>query len=52
MIWYAYRTSEDTWVSELWMDTDYNISSFGEDLNGELYLVDYSGTLLKLVPVE
>ena len=30
-------------------DTSYNISSFGEDVNGELYLVSYSnGTIYKL----
>jgi glucose/arabinose dehydrogenase len=52
MLWYAYRTSEDTWVSDLWMDTDYGISSFGEDISGELYIVDYAGAVLKLVPAE
>jgi glucose/arabinose dehydrogenase len=50
LVWYAYRTSEETWVSELWMETNTSISSFGEDVNGELYLVDYSGSILKLVP--
>ncbi|MCS7056332.1 MAG: PQQ-dependent sugar dehydrogenase [Thermoflexales bacterium] len=29
-------------------DTGYNISSFGEDVNGELYLVSYSGTIYRL----
>jgi hypothetical protein len=27
-----------------------NISAFGRDADGELYLVSYSGTILKLVP--
>ena len=31
------------------MDTPHNISSFGEDERGELYLVDYGGKVLKLV---
>jgi len=31
------------------MDTDLNISSFGEDQDGELYVVDYKGGIYKLV---
>ncbi|HPF11951.1 MAG TPA: PQQ-dependent sugar dehydrogenase [Flavobacteriaceae bacterium] len=30
-------------------DTNSNFSSFGEDVNGELYLVTYSGTIYKIV---
>lgn len=51
-IWTAYRTDADTWVSDLLIDTPFQISSFGEDENGELYIVNYSGTILKIVPVE
>ncbi|MGI9014367.1 MAG: PQQ-dependent sugar dehydrogenase [Phycisphaerales bacterium] len=29
-----------------------NVSSFGEDADGELYIVNYSGTVYKLVPQE
>ncbi|MCS6848275.1 MAG: PQQ-dependent sugar dehydrogenase [Anaerolineae bacterium] len=29
-------------------DTGYNVSSFGEDANGELYLVSYSGAIYRL----
>jgi hypothetical protein len=32
------------------MKTDLNISSFGEDAEGELYIVDYRGKVFKLVP--
>lgn len=32
------------------MKTDVNISSFGEDAKGELYIVDYRGKVFKLVP--
>ncbi len=32
------------------MNTDLNISSFGEDAGGELYVVDYRGKIFKLVP--
>jgi glucose/arabinose dehydrogenase len=31
------------------MDTDHNISSFGEDAEGELYVVDHGGQVLKVV---
>jgi len=26
------------------------ISSFGEDINGELYIVEFSGSIYKIVP--
>jgi glucose/arabinose dehydrogenase len=32
------------------MKTDLNISSFGEDESGELYVVDYRGSVFKFVP--
>lgn len=45
-IWSLYKVSSDplVWsVPELELDTDYQISSFGEDEDGELYIVDFSG---------
>ncbi len=36
------------WERTLLMDTGRNISSFGEDEQGELYLVDYGGEVLRL----
>jgi len=47
-IWAAYRTESGTWFATLFMDTEYIISSFGEDAFGELYLVDYKGTIYRL----
>ena len=32
------------------MKTDMNISSFGEDSFGELYVLDYRGKVFKFVP--
>ena len=32
------------------MKTDFNISSFGEDYAGELYVLDYKGAVYKFVP--
>lgn len=46
-IWFASET-DDGWVATEWQDTDLNISSFGEDANGELFVVDYSGTIYRL----
>jgi hypothetical protein len=41
-IWAA-TLSGATWTSSLLLDTDLNISSFGEDESGELYVADASG---------
>ncbi len=48
MVWAAYRDDEGTWQSETFMDTPFVISSFGEDEQGELYLVDYKGAVYRL----
>jgi glucose/arabinose dehydrogenase len=39
----------DAWVNAEWQDTNLNISSFGEDANGELFVVDYNGSIYRLV---
>jgi len=49
-IWSLYKSSENptTWsLPELELDTGLNISGFGEDETGELYLVDYSGGTIR-----
>lgn len=51
-MWTAYRSDAETWVADELTDTDFNIASFGEDEDGELYIVNYQGTLLKIVPAE
>ena len=38
-IWFA-SESDGVWSVDEWADTDINISSFGEDEDGELYVVD------------
>jgi glucose/arabinose dehydrogenase len=43
-IWVA-TPSGALWSSQLLMDTTMNISSFGEDFNGELYVVDLRGSV-------
>ncbi|MFN8376551.1 MAG: PQQ-dependent sugar dehydrogenase [Anaerolineae bacterium] len=47
-IWTSYLTNAGTWETSLFMTTGYQISSFGEDVNGELYLVDYKGGIYRL----
>lgn len=49
-IWAAYRDAEGNWQSGQIMDTGMSISSFGEDEDGELYLVNYGGSILKFAP--
>ena len=44
-IWTATQTSAGAWISKLLTDTNMNISSFGEDMNGELYVADLNGTV-------
>jgi glucose/arabinose dehydrogenase len=41
-IWGLFKNANNQWVSTLIKDTNYLISSFGEDEGGELYLTDYA----------
>ena len=47
-IWGMTRNASHQWITTLIADTGYMISSFGEDEQGELYLLDYSGSLIQL----
>lgn len=47
-VWSLYRDDAGAWQFGLWMQTDHIISSFGEDADGELYLVDYKGGVYRL----
>ncbi len=49
-IWVAYRDGAGVWQTTEWMHTARQITSFGEDAEGELYLVDYKGDILRLEP--
>lgn len=50
MVWYAYRDENDAWQSGLFLESGYQVSSFGEDANGEMFLIDYSGTIYRFEP--
>ncbi len=49
LVWALYRTEAETWNRTLFMSTGFSISSFGEDEAGEVYVVDHSGAVYRLV---
>ncbi|MBH28419.1 MAG: glucose dehydrogenase [Chloroflexi bacterium] len=48
-IWTISRITPDDWDEALIIESDLQISSFGEDEDGELYVVDYAGGIYKIV---
>jgi len=49
-IWGLRRTEAGAWETALLLETDLNISTFGEDAQGELYVASYNnGTVYRLV---
>lgn len=51
-IWSMRKTGPNSWSTpEQELDTSINISAFGEDEQGELYVVDYSGNIRRLADV-
>ena len=49
IIWGATRTASGTFSSRVLIDTPFFISTFGEDANGEVYVVDHSGQIARIV---
>lgn len=49
-VWASYRDSNMQWNTSVLLETGFQISSFGEDEFGELYVIDYSGTLYRIDP--
>ena len=49
-IWASWRNREWQWQATELMNTDMQISSFGEDEAGEVYVIDYGGTLYRFDP--
>jgi len=47
-MWKLVESPPGTWTRTTLLSTGRNISSFGQDTAGELYVVDYSGSVLKL----
>lgn len=50
LIWGLLRDQDGAWQTRILFETDANISSFGEDAHGELYLVDLQGGVYQLKP--
>jgi len=48
-VWGAQRAADGSVATRLLLDIDGQISSFGEDDDGELYLIDYSGTVYRMI---
>jgi glucose/arabinose dehydrogenase len=48
-IWGLTENPPGTWTRSQLLATGKNISSFGRDASGELYVLDYSGALLRIV---
>jgi glucose/arabinose dehydrogenase len=47
-LWGAVRNSNNQWTNVLIADTNFVISSFGQAENGDVYIVDYTGRLLRI----
>jgi uncharacterized protein (TIGR03437 family) len=47
-VWALRAVSAEMWSNETLLETGRNISSFGEDEAGELYVADYAGELLQI----
>lgn len=50
-IWTMYRDPAGAWQVNQFVDSDSVVTSFGEDEEGELYMVDYKGSIYRLMPV-
>jgi glucose/arabinose dehydrogenase len=48
IIWSTFRDASGAWQTNPFMDTDFTITSFGEDESGELYVINQGGSILKL----
>lgn len=49
-VWAAYRDENGDWQDNLFLETGMQISSFGEAADGELFIIDYRGTVYSIVP--
>ena len=50
-IWALFPENDGSWIATEVLDTEYQLSSFGEDVNGELYLLAHTqGSIYQLQP--
>jgi len=48
IVWGLLQTPSGNWANEIMFQTDFRITAFGQDEAGEVYLVDYAGTVYRL----
>ncbi|MBE3144949.1 MAG: glucose dehydrogenase, partial [Planctomycetes bacterium] len=48
IIWGLVRNGPNTWEGKILFNTSFSITSFGEDQNGEIYLLDQKSGLYRL----
>lgn len=51
-IWALYQTASGEWKNSIFSQTGRQISSFGEDEQGEIYMVDYKGIIFRLQAIK
>ena len=49
LVWGAVPKDQNSWETRILFSTGYQIASFGEDQNGEIYLLDLNGNIYQLV---
>ena len=52
VMWGAVENSDGTFTTRTLLSTGRAVSSFGEDIRGELYLADYGGRIFRIVDAE
>jgi glucose/arabinose dehydrogenase len=48
LVWGAVPNGQNSWDTKTLFSTGYQIASFGEDQNGEIYLLDLNGSIYRL----
>lgn len=51
-LWGTQRNASNEWETRVLLNTGRVVSSFGEDEKGELYLIDYSGSILRFAKID
>ncbi|MBZ0280055.1 MAG: PQQ-dependent sugar dehydrogenase [Anaerolineae bacterium] len=51
-LWGSQQNTDGQWQTRVLLNTGRVVSSFGEDETGELYLVDYAGTILRFTKID
>lgn len=52
IIWGLLRGPDGSWMNEQLYSTDFNITSFGVDVSGEVYVLDRGGGVYRLTPAQ